>query len=503
MDKDLLVIGGGINGVGTAVDAAGRGLSTVLCESNDLSSGTSSNSSKMIHGGLRYLAYGELGLVYESLRERRILSRLAPHLIKPQSFVMPSCDWSTPFWLLRAGLFIYDHLAHDTNMPASKILNLQELASLELKPQCKKALEYYDCITDDSRLVIDLAVLAKQHGAEILSRAKLVKALRKDSGWIVTLLHKQDLKVFNVKAIVNASGPWIEQVNTDILDIPSKVGLRLVKGSHIIVRRIFKHKHALILQNKDGRVVFIMPYQDNFTLIGTTDILLDSLEEHPAISTEEIKYLCDVTNQFLQHEITEKEIIHQYSGIRALHGSESTPAKKMSRDYVLDINDSNGNTPVICIYGGKITTYRHLAEKVVDNLKKYFPNLGKPWTTKAYLPGGYFPHNDLQGFIQHMLTVHARLPQNLILHYVNTYGTRSIELLMNAQSISDLGKHFGGLLYQREVDYLVEQEWALTAEDILWRRGKQGLWFSPIEVQDLEDYLKTSIGHNDKYLYNT
>lgn len=503
MDKDLLVIGGGINGVGTAVDAAGRGLSVILCESNDLASGTSANSSKMIHGGLRYLGTGELGLVYESLRERRTLRRLAPHLIKPQSFVLPHCNWSPPFWLIRTGVFVYDYLARDAQIPASRVLNSKDLAHLELKPQYTKALEYYDCITDDSRLVVDLAVLAKQHGAEILTRAKLVKAVRKESTWVVTLLHKQDLKVFNVKAIVNAGGPWVQQIETDILHVPSKIDLRLVKGSHIVVPRISKHEQAFILPTQDGRVVFVMPYLNDFTLIGTTDILLDKLVEPPTISAQEIEYLCEVTNQFFQHKITAQDIVYHYSGIRALHGAQDTAAQRMSRDYILAINDDDNKAPVISIYGGKLTTYRHLAEKVVDNLKKYFPSLDKPWTSKAYLPGGYFPHNDPQKFKEHIFNTHAPLPKALLNHYVDTYGTRSVELLRNVHRISDLGKHFGALLYQREVDYVVQQEWAMTAEDILWRRGKQGLWFSQQETLDLANYLKSSIGHNNKYLYNT
>lgn len=489
MDKDLLIIGGGINGVGTAADAAGRGLSVILCETHDLASATSSCSSKLIHGGLRYLEMYDFALVRESLRERSILRTLAPHLVKPQPFVLPHCPWLRPFWFLRAGLFLYDALALDTKMPRSHALNTRELSTLELQQSYTKALEYYDCTADDSRLVLHVALLAKQHGAEILPRTKLVKATRKPDGWQVSLLHENDLKVFHVKAIVNATGPWVSQVATDILNINQNVNLRLVKGSHIIVRKLFDHNKAFVLQTEDKRVVFAIPYMQDFTLIGTTDVLLKDVE-YPAIASDtEIKYLCDTVNQFLQKKILPQDVLYKYAGIRALHADGTTEASRMSRDYILDIDNKIAGAPAISIYGGKITTYRSLAEHVVDELRRYFPTMGKKWTKQGYLPGGYMPNGNFNSFKEHILKTYAPLPKDLLMHYINNYGTRTVELLMNSHRVSELGKHFGANLYQREVDYLVQQEWAKTAEDILWRRGKQGLWLTPEQVQDLERYL--------------
>ena len=289
--------------------------------------------------------------------------------------------------------------------------------------------------------MLHVALLAKQHGADILTHTRLVKAIRKEDGWVVSLMQNQDLKVLHVKAIVNATGQWVEHVATDILDLKPKINLKLVKGSHIVVRKLFNHDKAFILQNKDGRVVFVIPYLRDFTLIGTTDILIDHIEQPPVVSDEECIYLCDVVDQFLQHTITPQDIIYKYAGVRSLHATgEDTPANKMTRDYALDIDDSNIHAPAISIFGGKLTTYRRLAENVVNNLQKYFPNLGKPWTTKAYLPGGYFPNDDLAAFTQHMLKTYAPLPPDILTYYVNNYGTRSVELLMNSHNITDLGQ---------------------------------------------------------------
>lgn len=491
MEKDLLVIGGGINGCGIAADAAGRGLSVVLCEMGDLASGTSSASSKLIHGGLRYLENGDFGLVRESLRERKILLRLAPHLIKKQAFVMPHCPGLRPYWIIRAGLFMYDYLFYDRNMPNSQSLTRSELDQLKLKPQYTKAIQYYDCTEDDSRLVVHVALLARQHSAEIMTNTKLVKAVRKNDGWLVTLLHKQDLKVLHVRAIVNASGPWVSQVAKEILQVSPQLTLRLVKGSHIIVPKLFTHQKAFILQNADGRVVFVIPYMQDFTLIGTTDVVLEHIEHPVTVSDEEIQYLCDITNQFLEQQITPKDVLHKYAGIRALHDDNCAKAQNMSRDYALDINESETNAPLISVYGGKITTYRSLAEHVGNQLCKYFPKAGRAWTKNAYLPGGYLPNGNIDDFIKHICKIYAQLPVPLLQHYINNYGTRTTELLTNSHRISDLGQHFGANLYQREVDFLVRNEWATTVQDILWRRGKQGLWLKDEEVLNLENYLKS------------
>ncbi|HSX20384.1 MAG TPA: glycerol-3-phosphate dehydrogenase, partial [Gammaproteobacteria bacterium] len=295
----------------------------------------------------------------------------------------------------------------------------------------------------------------------------------------------------HVKAIVNAAGPWVKHVAEDILDLESKTNLRLVKGSHIVVRKFLNHDHAFILQGKDGRVIFVIPYMNDFTLIGTTDVLLDALEQPVTISNEEIQYLCNNVNEYLQHNITPQDVLWEYAGIRALHSTELIEARNMTRDYLIEIDEGNGNAPALSIFGGKLTTYRSLAETIVNHLQKYFPNLGKPWTTRAYLPGGFLPNDDLAAYTQHILKTYAPLPPDILRHYINNYGTRAVEVLMNSHILPDLGNHFGGALYKREVDYLVQHEWAKTAEDILWRRGKQGLLFTPEQTKNLENYLSS------------
>lgn len=497
MNKDLLVIGGGINGVGTAADAAGRGLSVVLCEMGDLASATSSASSKLIHGGLRYLENKEFKLVRESLSERRILSKIAPHLIKAQAFILPHCPWLRSYWLIRAGLFIYDFLAHDPRIPKSHALNKKELETLELQQQYTRAFRYYDCTEDDSRLVLHVALLAQQHGAEILTHTKLVKAVRKTDGWLVTLAQGQDLKVYSVKAIVNTAGPWVQQVANDILNIKTEHKIKLVKGSHIIVPRLFTHDQAFILQNQDGRIIFLIPYQNDFTLIGTTDIILDHIEQPVTVSNQEIDYLCRVTNEFVQAPISAKDVIHKYAGIRPLHDDEGISASKSTRDFVLDINEEIMQAPVISVFGGKITTYRNLAEQVCNKLKAYFSKAGKAWTSTAYLPGGYFLNNDIDSFSRYISAAYASLPYKVVMHYIHNYGTRCTDLLRDVHSEDDLGRHFGALLYQIEVDFLIEYEWATCAEDILWRRGKMGLWFSDSQVKNLENYIKNNLFKGD------
>lgn len=487
MEKDLLIIGGGINGVGVAADAAGRGLSVTLCEMGDLASGTSSASSRLIHGGLRYLENYEFKLVRESLLERSILLHNAPHLVKLQPFVLPHCPWLRPYWMIRAGLFIYDHLAYDPEIPTSHALDSAELAALELKQQYKKALRYYDCTEDDGLLTVHVALLAKQHGAEILTRTKLVNAIRHDKYWTAILENSNGRTTHSFKAIVNAAGPRVQQVANDILNIATQYKTKLVKGSHIIVPKLFTHNDAFILQNQDDRVVFLIPYLQDFTLIGTTEVVLDQISSEVTISKEEIEYLCAITNQFVAKQISPQDIINTYSGIRPLHDDKHSSPGKITRDYALDFNFNMA--PVISIFGGKITTYRHLAEELVDKLSKTFPQCGNAWTKTAYLPGGNFINGDVNAFRHYLISVYPNLPARVLMHYVNNYGTRAAEIVVDAQTEKDLGIHFGALLYQREVDFLVAEEWAQTAEDILWRRGKQGLWFKPEQVNALEKYL--------------
>lgn len=494
MDHDLLVIGGGINGVGVAADAAGRGLRVILCEMGDLANATSSASSKLIHGGIRYLETYEFKLVRESLRERRILRALAPHLIHIQPFVLPHCPGLRPYWLIRLGLFMYDHLAYDPGMPSSCALDANEVASLQLNPQFKRALQYYDCTEDDSRLVLHVALLAQQHGAKILTHTKLTSAQRTDSGWNVILQQnnadnsQQQIKL-HVKAIVNAAGPWVEQVANQILHIETQHRVKLDKGSHIIVPKLFTHDEAFILQNSDGRVVFLIPYLREFTLIGTTDIPLKEIEFPTKISHDEIKYLCDTVNQFSARKITPHDVVHSYSGIRPLFDDHAKKVSKVTRDYVIDVDDTIATAPVFSIFGGKITTYRHLAEALCNSLKTYFPQCGDAWTEAAILPGGDFPDGDVDSFKLQLIAHYPYVDPKVLMHYVNNYGTRALQILESVNSTKDLGVHFGALLYQVEVDYLVKHEWARSSEDILWRRGKMGMWFDDEQTTKLETYL--------------
>lgn len=498
MDKDLLVIGGGINGVGVAADAAGRGLSVILCEMGDLASGTSSASSKLIHGGVRYLENFEFGLVRESLQERRTLRQIAPHLVHVQPFVLPHCPWLRPYWMIRAGLFMYDHLAYDPGMPASSSVDENEISTLGLKPEYTKALRYYDCTEDDSRLVVHVALLAQQHGAEILTRTKLIKAVRHARGWTVTLaIYRKEqpvkMRELTVKCIVNAAGPWVQEVAHNLLHIKTKYHVKLVKGSHIIVPRLFKHDEAFILQNQDDRVVFLIPYLRDFTLIGTTEILLNNVEQPVTVSDAEVRYLCDITNEFVTKKISPQNVLHKYAGIRPLYDEGEKNISKITRDYVLDYNTANPHAPVISIFGGKITTYRHLAEELCDKLKKYFPKIGKSWTRTAYLPGGNFLNTNVEEYKQYLISTYATIPANVLNHYVNVYGMRTNDLLKDVINIRDLGQHFGSILYQREVDFLIKHEWAQTAEDIIWRRGKTGLWLNETQIQQLQTYLSSQI----------
>lgn len=485
MHRDLLVIGGGINGVGTAADAAGRGLSVVLCEMGDLASGTSSASSKMIHGGLRYLEHREFGMVRQSLRERNYLLHNAAHLITPQRFVIPVDPAMRPYWQLRAGLWLYDCLATGSGLPSSAALSLEEFG---LQPEFSRGLSYYDCTVDDARLVLHVALQARQHGAEILPRTKFIKATRQAKNWIVTLQQDQKTLEYTVDAIVNTAGPYVQNVDNNILHINTEHKMRLIKGCHIIVPKLFAHDDALVLQNTDTRIIFIIPYCGKFSLIGTTEVRVDSPDDL-SISEVEIEYLCENVNRALNNKtISRADIIHKFSGIRPLYDDHHAEPKDNSRDFVLDVDINKA--PLISLFGGKLTTYRHTAEQICNQLQKLMPRCGEAWTEDAFLPGAHFPNDDFQLFAKHIYKIYANLPQPLLDHYLQNYGTRLTNLLQNVHNVGNLGEHFGGLLYRREVDFLHQEEWAKTAEDILWRRGKQGLFFTPDQVKSLDDYLK-------------
>jgi glycerol-3-phosphate dehydrogenase len=476
---DLLIVGGGINGAGIARDAVGRGLSVVLCEQGDLAGYTSSASTKLIHGGLRYLEYYEFRLVREALFERERLLESAPHIIWPLRFILPHEKGIRPAWFVRLGLFLYDNLAPRRKLPGTETIKLtRHPAGQGLKPGFDTAFVYSDCWVEDSRMVALNALDAFEKGADIRVRTKLVSARRDGDAWVASLQNAETHETTEVRArvIVNAGGPFVADVLNAKLGLNTTKNVRLVKGSHIVVPKLFDTKEAFILQNTDKRIVFAIPYQEKFTLIGTTDIPVESVpDKKVTISADEIQYLCNVVNHFFNKQVTPADVVWSYSGVRPLFDDGSSNASAVTRDYVFDMDAPQGQAPVLSIFGGKITTFRKLAEHALDELKAYFPAMKPSWTENAKLPGGDMPDADFDRFFA---TVRARwpfLPEALAHRLARAYGTRIEELLGNAASMADLGEDFGGGLTAAEVDYLVRREWARSAEDILWRRSKLGL----------------------------
>ncbi|HLF66952.1 MAG TPA: glycerol-3-phosphate dehydrogenase [Gammaproteobacteria bacterium] len=485
---DLLIIGGGINGAGIAADAAGRGLSVHLCEQHDLASGTSSKSSKLIHGGLRYLEHYEFRLVHEALIEREVLLRSAPHLIKPLDFVLPYHPGLRSPWLIRLGLFLYDHLGRRSVLPHSKSLNLSTSPlGAPLQSRYTLGFTYPDCCVDDARLVIANAMAAREHGAEISPYCKVVKLLRQQDHWQAQVINQINQQTFFIKAraIVNATGPWIEEFFTDIVHLPSSHPLRKVKGSHILVPALYEGSQAYILQQTDGRVVFTIPYADHLTLIGTTDVDYEGDPNAADITAAEIDYLCSVVNEYFKRAIAPTDIIKTFSGVRALLDHHASDAQSLSRDYTLEVIDREGRTPLLSIFGGKLTTYRKLAEQALAKLKPYFPQMGRAWTADARLPGGEFAQADFAQFCQQFYADYAHLPPELLSRYARHYGNRVYTLLAGVQTLADLGQHWGGTCYQREIEYLRAHEWLSNMDDMLLRRTSLDLELTPQEKQRL------------------
>ncbi|MBZ2167713.1 MULTISPECIES: glycerol-3-phosphate dehydrogenase [Marinobacter] len=493
---DVVVVGGGVNGTGIAMDAAGRGLKVLLCEMNDLASATSSSSSKLIHGGLRYLEHYEFRLVREALAERESLLRNSPHIMWPMRFRLPHRPHLRPAWMIRTGLFLYDHLAKRELLPGSRSIRFD--SSDPLKPELTKGFEYSDGWVDDARLVVLTAKKAQQRGATILTRTKCVKADRGTDEWTVTLRDELDgsERVVKSKAIVNASGPWVSKLFGEALEMPAPKMIRMVKGSHIVVPRLNKGTEAYILQNEDQRIVFVIPYEDQFSLVGTTDVEYQGDPKKATISPEETEYLLNIVNDHFKQQLNDKDVVWSYSGVRPLMDGEEENAQKASRDYSFEVNAEPGKAPLLSIFGGKITTYRKLAESATNTLCKFFPNAGGTWTKTAELPGGDFDTQDnLAARMQHDF---PWLPDAIISRYVRTYGTCAYQLLQDAKSVGDLGQHFGGTLYEKEVDYLRAEEWAVDAEDILWRRTKQGLYLDDEGARALQAFLDNTSGGSDK-----
>ena len=479
IDVDLLIVGGGINGAGIARDASGRGLRVCLVEQDDLASHTSSASTKLIHGGLRYLEQYELRLVREALAERERLLAIAPHIIRPQRFVLPYVEGLRPRWLLRLGLFVYDHAGGREKLAASQSLDLAGTPlGAPLRPGMTTGFEYSDCRVDDARLVVLNALDAAERGAQVLTRTRLLTARAADSGWLAVCEDRASgaRRAIRARALVNATGAWAGSVLGDALGLASPERLRLVKGSHLVVRRLYDGDHAYLLQSPDRRVVFTIPYEDEYTLIGTTDVPFEGDPARVTVDEAEVRYLCDCVSRFFRKPVSAADIAWQYAGVRALHDSGDAAAQSVSRDYRLELEHGDAGAPVLSVFGGKITTYRRLAEHALAQL---LPALGckdlEPWTDQEPLPGGDLPEADSARFLAHALTRWDGLPPVLLTRLARLYGTRMARILGAARSVADLGEDFGGGLSVAEVRYLYRVEWARTAEDILWRRTKTGL----------------------------
>ena len=473
---DLAIIGGGINGCGIARDAAGRGLSVLLVEQGDLAGATSSASTKLIHGGLRYLEHYAFRLVHEALAEREVLLRAAPHLIRPMRFILPHHAGLRPRWLIRTGLFLYDHLGGRKILPGTTTLDLRN--DPLLRPEYTNGFEYSDCTVDDSRLVILNARDAAARGADIRTRTRCLGARRTDRTWHLTL---EGGNTETARVLVDAAGPWV----TRAIGETTSRRVRLVKGSHIVVPRLHKDERSYILQNTDGRVCFVIPYQDDFTLIGTTDEDYHGDPADVSCTDEEARYLCAAVGAYVRNAPSPSEIVWRFAGVRPLLDDGTSKAQEATRDYVLELN----NDAVLSVFGGKITTYRRLAEAAMTKLAPFFPGLRGNWTATAALPGGDFPWDGVDRLRADIAHRYPFLAATTIRRLSCAYGAQTAEVLGDAHTLKDLGECFGAGLTAREVDWLVRHEWARTAEDVLWRRSKLGLRMS---ADTLSAYLSSS-----------
>ena len=506
---DLAVIGGGINGTGIAADAAGRGLNVFLCEQNDLASGTSSASSKLIHGGLRYLEHYEFRLVKEALAEREVLLNKAPHLVSPLKFVMPHRPHLRPSWMIRCGLFMYDHLSKRNTLPKAKKVMFDYLSPF--KSDIKKGFQYYDCWVDDARLVITNAIDARNRGANINTQTQCTKLTfdNAEQLWQVELFNKASDETYTIQArnIVNASGPWLNKFLSDALPtVKPQRRIRLIKGSHIIVPRAKDLDEAYILQNEDKRVVFVLPYLDKFSIIGTTDKEFAGKPEDVCIDAWEVNYLLKVFNQHFKTSISHDDIVSTYSGVRPLCDDESSDPSAITRDYTLALHKQSEQNALISIYGGKITTYRKLSEAVLEKLAPFIPNATKPWTASEPLPGSDKIGQSLNEIKMKIRHTHVWLTHTEIDRFAKSYGLLCLEFLKDKTSHRDLGQYFGAELFASEVDYLLNHEWAHTAEDILLRRTKLGLFLTEDEKKILGEYIKQKhepLSHSETQFNNS
>ncbi|NBZ87766.1 glycerol-3-phosphate dehydrogenase [Stagnihabitans tardus] len=481
---DLFVIGGGINGAGIARDAAGRGLKVALAEKDDLAQGTSSRSGKLVHGGLRYLEYYEFRLVREALIEREILLAAAPHIIWPMRFVLPHSPQDRPAWLVRLGLFLYDHLGGRKKLPGTRTLDLRRAPEgAAVLPAYTKGFEYSDCWVDDARLVVLNALGAAEKGAEVLTRSAVTSARREDGAWTIVTKGPHGERTHRAKCIVNAAGPWVSDIIGRVAGSNSSRGVRLVKGSHIIVKKWWEGQNAYLVQNHDKRVIFINPYEGDMALIGTTDIPWEGRAEDVAIAETEVDYLLKAVNRYFKEKLRPSDVLHSFSGVRPLFDDGKGNPSAVTRDYVFDL-DETGGVPMLNVFGGKITTFRELAERGLHRLKGVFPQMGPDWTARAPLPGGEMPGADFESFINTLRDEFPKVDRALILHLARRYGTRTREILG-----APLGRHFGGQLYEAEARYLVAREWAMTAEDVLTRRTKHYLHLTEAEKVAFSDWF--------------
>ncbi|PRD40874.1 glycerol-3-phosphate dehydrogenase [Phyllobacterium phragmitis] len=494
---DIFVIGGGINGCGIARDAAGRGYSVYLAEMNDLASGTSSGSTKLIHGGLRYLEHYEFRLVREALMEREVLWGNAPHIIHPMRFVLPFHKGGVrPAWLLRLGLFLYDHIGGRRKLPPTRTLDMRrDAAGKPLKPLFTKAFEYSDCWVNDARLVALNARDAADRGAVIGTRAKVTKARRDGGKWQISVEDTITGRTEQVEArlLVNAAGPWVDHVVAGIAgkDVHN---VRLVQGSHIVTRTKFDDPRAYFFQNNDGRIIFAIPYEDDFTLIGTTDQDYEGDPANAAISEKEIDYLSAAASEYFRQPVSQDDIVWTYSGVRPLYDDGASKAQEATRDYVLKEDASESAAPLINVFGGKITTYRRLSEHMLEKIEGFLGAKGPSWTRSVPLPGGDFPMTAFDAELRSFKARYAFLDEAHARRLFRLYGTRANALLGETTSYQDMGRHFGADLYEAEVRYLIENEWALTADDVLWRRTKLGLRLTSQEVAALADFMAQATG---------
>ncbi|WP_068115093.1 glycerol-3-phosphate dehydrogenase [Tropicimonas marinistellae] len=508
---DLFVIGGGVNGCGIARDAAGRGLSVALAEMNDLASATSSASTKLFHGGLRYLEYFEVRLVREALAEREVLLRAMPHISWPMRFVLPihagmKFDASTPAsrllstfmpwtrgkrppWMIRSGLFLYDHLGGRDILPGTRRVDLSGAPEgRPLKPEFRFAYEYSDCWVEDSRLVVLNARDAADRGAQVMTRTRVVGAERREGLWEVALEGPDGPRTVRARALVNAGGPWVEQVLRNVVRANSGAGIRLVRGSHIVTRQLFDHDKCYFFQGSDGRIVFAIPYEQDFTLIGTTDMEHSAADERPECTDEEKRYLLDFVSAYFAKPVTEADIVWTYSGVRPLYDDGASSATAATRDYVLSLDESDG-APLLSVFGGKITTYRRLAEAAMGKLAPHFPTASGPWTAGAALPGGDFPVDGVETLAEQLGEAYPFVDTAWAHRLVRCYGTQARDLLAGATCAEDLGKSFGATITERELDWVIDREWVQCAEDFVWRRTRIGLRLTPEEIERIDAYI--------------